>query len=327
MPPRGGDFSDRSRPGEVDARGGAVLRSFSWILDDSDNPAPCGLPAIKCTLFLVRWIIGDIHGMLRPLATLIAGVKKADAAATFIFVGDYINRGPDAKGVIDYLLRLSDARFCRGNHDDIFDLILNDECFVDKLVPHRDRKAAFKWFMDHGLAETFASYGAQPSDLRKALEHSPAHGLDYLVEMVPRAHRVFMRHLEPVVEQADIFVTHARWDPKTPDEDPSPSTYLEVDQDLRHTVTWGRFTIEEIDAPKTWGRTGYFGHTPVDGYGARGGYEPKTGGHLVPIIGNKLVLLDTAAALSKVGRLTAFCPDTQKFLQADRAGQMVENGK
>jgi hypothetical protein len=61
----------------------------------------------------------------------------------------------------------------------------------------------------------------------------------------------------------------------------------------------------------------------VDNYGRRGGYDPHGGGKLVPIVANKLVLVDTAAALSPVGRLTAFCPDSQKFIQIDRAGNVV----
>jgi hypothetical protein len=44
---------------------------------------------------------------------------------------------------------------------------------------------------------------------------------------------------------------------------------------------------------------------------------------MIPIIGDKIVLLDTAAALSPVGRLTAYCPELAKFLQIDRQGQIV----
>jgi hypothetical protein len=116
---------------------------------------------------------------------------------------------------------------------------------------------------------------------------------------------------------------HARWDPATPDEDPSPTTYLEVDRDLRKTATWGRFTLPEVDAQKAWRRTGYFGHTPVDYYGQRGGYSPQGGGKLVPVVGEKIVLLDTACALSPVGRLTAFCADKANFIQVDRQGNVV----
>ncbi|MGA2584076.1 MAG: metallophosphoesterase [Tepidisphaeraceae bacterium] len=269
----------------------------------------------------MRWIVGDIHGMSGPLRALIDAVNANDPAPSWIFVGDYVNRGPDSRGVVETLLRLPNARFCRGNHDDIFDVMINGESYVEQIT-HNNRAGAYKWFSEHGLMDTLASYGADPALMRSLLTRPTLAGLNEIVAKVPDSHRKFFRALPPVVEDPDIFVIHARWEPQTPDEDPAPTTYLDVDQDLRKTATWGRFTLAEVDAPKTWRRTGYFGHTPVDTYGARGGYDHKGGGSLVPVVGNKIVLLDTAAALSPVGRLTAYSPDTQNFLQADRAGQI-----
>ncbi|MEZ0265596.1 MAG: metallophosphoesterase, partial [Phycisphaerae bacterium] len=45
----------------------------------------------------MRWIIGDVHGMLRPLETLLAEVRRVDSKARFYFVGDYVNRGPSSR--------------------------------------------------------------------------------------------------------------------------------------------------------------------------------------------------------------------------------------
>jgi len=272
----------------------------------------------------VRWIVGDIHGMAQALSGLIDAVARRDSAARWIFVGDYVNRGPDSRGVIDFLLKLPNARFCRGNHDDVFDVLINGQSYVEQLT-NNNRAGAFKWFMEHGLRETLASYGTHDSAMRSMLVHPTAAGMDELVAGVPQSHRKFIRELEPVVEEEDIFIVHARWDPATPDESPSPTTYLEVDRNLRKTTTWGRFTIEEVDHPKTWRRTGFFGHTPVDFYGARGGFSRHGGGKLVPIIGQKMVLIDTAAALSPVGRLTAYCPDTSSYIQVDRQGRLVDD--
>jgi hypothetical protein len=270
----------------------------------------------------VRWIVGDIHGMSVPLKGLVESVAKADPSPTWIFVGDYVNRGPDSRGVIEFLLKLPSARFCRGNHDDIFDVLLNGQSYVDQLT-HNNRGAAYKWFMEYGLRDTLASYGAADGAMRAVLEHPTEGGLDGLIAGVPQAHRQFIRNLPPVIEDSDMFVVHARWEPATPDEDPSPTTYLDVDHDLRKTATWGRFAPAEVDQPKTWRRTGFFGHTPVDFYGTRGGYNAQGGGKLVPVIGEKMVLLDTAAALSPVGRLTAFCRETSSYIQVDRQGRVV----
>ncbi len=262
--------------------------------------------------------------MAVPLKGLVESVKKTDPDPSWIFVGDYVNRGPDSRGVIDFLLTLPKARFCRGNHDDVFDVLLNGESYVEQLTQN-NRAGAYKWFMEHGLRDTLASYGAADSAMRAALERPTASGIDGLIAGVPAAHRQFIRNLQPVIEDPDIFVIHARWSPDVPDEDPSPSTYLDVDRDLRKTATWGRFAPEELDHPKTWRRTGFFGHTPVDFYGQRGGFSPRGGGRLVPIVGQKMVLLDTAAALSPVGRLTAYSPDKSSYVQVDRQGKLVDN--
>jgi len=260
--------------------------------------------------------------MAIPLKGLLASVAQADPSPTWIFVGDYVNRGPDSKGVIETLLKLPSAHFCRGNHDDIFDVILNGQSYVEQLT-NNNRWAAYKWFMEYGMRETLLSYGADDAAMRSVLDRPTVAGLDGLIAGVPVAHRQFIRNLLPVIEQPDLFVVHARWDPVVPDQDPSPTTYLDVDVNLRKTATWGRFAPGEVDQPKTWQRTGFFGHTPVDYYGSRSGYNPQGGGKLMPVVGEKMVLLDTAAALSPVGRLTAYCPDTSRYIQVDRQGQPV----
>jgi hypothetical protein len=270
----------------------------------------------------MRWIVGDVHGMLRPLEAMVGAIGRFDPSAHWLFVGDYVNRGPDSKGVIDLLLNLPNARFCRGNHDDVFDVLINGKSFVEQLT-HNNRLAAYKWFMEHGLADTLASYGATVAVMERVLEKPTPAGLDDLIGPVPDSHRQFIRALAPVIEEPDLFVIHARWEPATPDLDPSPTTYLEVDEALRKVATWGRFSLAEVDGKKSWQRTGFFGHTPVDSYGPRGGYDPKGGGRLVPVVGEKIVLLDTAVALSPVGRLTAYCPELSKFLQIDRQGQIA----
>jgi hypothetical protein len=61
-----------------------------------------------------------------------------------------------------------------------------------------------------------------------------------------------------------------------------------------------------LEFDKPWRRTGYFGHTPVDTY-------TQDSDHLVPVIGPRIVLLDTAAALVANGRLTAFCHDNASY--------------
>ncbi len=69
---------------------------------------------------------GDIHGCTEELALMIKFLEESEGLSrsdTPIFIGDYIDRGPDSKGVIDYLLTLRvkypQAIFLRGNHEEM----------------------------------------------------------------------------------------------------------------------------------------------------------------------------------------------------------------
>ena len=85
----------------------------------------------------MKWIIGDIHGMFDPLKKLITYLtaleKRPDADSSdykiekFIFVGDYIDRGPSGKEVVDYLISLEREKiFLCGNHEDMMINFINN---------------------------------------------------------------------------------------------------------------------------------------------------------------------------------------------------------
>jgi serine/threonine protein phosphatase 1 len=263
----------------------------------------------------MRWIIGDIHGMFPPLETLLGAIAVRDREARLIFVGDYVNRGPSSRQVIDLLLTLPNASFVRGNHDDTFDQVLHDSSLAGKRGDIH-RLASFQWFMQFGLDETFKSYGATDHQLDEIMRKPSMEALHELNELVPAAHRKFIHRLPPVLEFEDIFVAHAKWetDRKTT---PNIQSQLARSDELRQTIIWGRYTEDEIGEEKAWDRTGYFGHTPVTTYAFRSG--------AVPVIGPKIVLVDTGAALPEGRRLTAFCPESKSFIQADATGKMVSS--
>jgi serine/threonine protein phosphatase 1 len=266
----------------------------------------------------MRWVIGDIHGMYDALRGLLDAVGKRDPSARFYFVGDYVNRGSNSRGVIELLLGLRDAKFVRGNHDDVFDLVLHGSCY-DPHSAAPSPGAAFAWFMNHGLASTFTSYGVDYAML-ESVERAPTpQRLRELASAVPEQHRRFIRDLPPVIEEPDLFVAHAMWGPDDRDDSPGVGAALRADKRLRHQILWGRYLHYDIRRPKRWTRTGYFGHTPVETYG-----PAFHRGRNVPLQGPKLVLLDTAAALSPGGRLSAFCAETTELVQTDRRGAVVE---
>lgn len=264
----------------------------------------------------MRWVIGDVHGMRLALESLLAAISKCDSSPRFLFAGDYVNRGPDSRGVLDLLLTLSNATFVRGNHDDILDIILHGRGYCDHPQPI-DPVGAFRWFMQHGMAETLVSYGADYADLEYAAGHPTEARVTEAMSIIPDAHRAFIRGLPPVYEEPDLFVAHALWDVDTRDNAPNLATPLAAPGNgvTRFNVLWGRYAERDIKRVKRWTRTGYFGHTPVKSYHSN---------QHTPMRGPSIVLLDTGAALSVDGRLSAVCAETGECVQVHRSGKAVE---
>ncbi len=93
--------------------------------------------------------IGDIHGCLTALNTLLAEVN-VQPDDTLVTLGDYCDRGPDTKGVLDRLITLSASHHLvalRGNHDALM------------LAARSDFAKAFAWKQVGGM-ETLDSYGS-----------------------------------------------------------------------------------------------------------------------------------------------------------------------
>jgi len=75
------------------------------------------------------YAIGDIHGQLAGLTQAIEWIEKdGGPEAPIVFLGDYIDRGPDSRGVLDFLIQGRDAgrnwTFLKGNHDRMFEWFL-----------------------------------------------------------------------------------------------------------------------------------------------------------------------------------------------------------
>jgi serine/threonine protein phosphatase 1 len=260
----------------------------------------------------MRWVIGDVHGMRLALEALLATIAARDKQPRLLFTGDYINRGPDSRGVLNLLLSLTNAQFVRGNHDDILDIILHGHGYCDHPAPI-EPVAAFRWFMQHGLMETLVSYGADEADLEYAAMHATPERVREATATIPDAHRAFVRDLPPVIEEPDLFVAHAMWDVDA--QDVALAAKLGESPEDRFKVLWGRYSEKDVKRKKRWHRTGYFGHTPVQSY------RPD---YIEPLRGPQIVLLDTGAALSQDGRLSAVCAETGELVQVHRSGKLVE---
>ncbi|MGF1632899.1 MAG: metallophosphoesterase [Phycisphaerae bacterium] len=264
----------------------------------------------------MRWIIGDIHGMLRPLETILDAVRRADSRPDFLFCGDYVNRGPDSHGVIELLRQLPNARFIRGNHDDMFDLVVNHQSYAHN--PHRPTPvAAFADMYNHGMGQTFQSYGASTEQIRAAARAGTEDALAELADHVPDNHRRFTRDLEPLAVDDDLLVGHGYWPPGMPNDMADPTALL-FEPEARSRLIWGRFSTQELEADKPWRRRGYFGHTPTMNYP-----PDLRGNDRRPARGPWLTLVDTGAFHPTGGRLSAVCHETGQLLQATRTGELL----
>jgi serine/threonine protein phosphatase 1 len=130
--------------------------------------------------------LGDIHGCAAALDALLAEIQP-QAEDCLVFLGDYVDRGPDSRGVLERVLDLRQQ--CR-----VVPLIGNHELMM--LDAFEDHSQALFW-LQCGGAETLASYGNSPQNV-------PAEHLDFLRQM-PFFH-----------ETEQYFFVHANYDPQLP---------------------------------------------------------------------------------------------------------------
>jgi serine/threonine protein phosphatase 1 len=103
--------------------------------------------------------IGDIHGDLTALHTLFERIPALTADDTVVFLGDYLDRGPESAGVIDFVRTLDDKSpakivTLRGNHEDAW-LQVIDKGWPEFVMPRAN-----------GCLESYRSFtnGTQPAD-------------------------------------------------------------------------------------------------------------------------------------------------------------------
>ncbi|MBF0140420.1 MAG: serine/threonine protein phosphatase [Magnetococcales bacterium] len=151
------------------------------------------------------YVIGDIHGRLDLLQKMIHTIA-ADSQATspgtqssIVFLGDYIDRGPQSREVIDFLIQLSLPGFSvvclRGNHEAEMDSFL--------AVPDPNHG-----WLAHGGEATIASYQVRAANTISA-QKKVLDLRDRLVQTIPETHRKFYLALRDCHESGDYFFVHA----------------------------------------------------------------------------------------------------------------------
>lgn len=172
-----------------------------------------------------RIAIGDVHGCVKTLRAMVEDRIQWTTDDRLILLGDYVNKGPDSKGVLDYVAELQamtsesgNVITLRGNHDDII---------LRKYVQPGWVRGSGR----PGIAATLRSFG-----------------VDHVSE-IPMPYIQQLEKLQMLHQEHDYICVHASFD--TADE--NPFTDYE-------SMLWDR--IEAVDMQVTGGRRVLCGHTP-----------------------------------------------------------------
>ena len=186
------------------------------------------------------YAVGDIHGRADLLMDAIARIDDDIARrpihhAVEVYLGDYIDRGPDSKAVIDALaIRLVENRaVClRGNHEALMEGFLRDHSF-------------FHHWRQLGALQTLASYGIHPHNGETAAELRRR-----FLGAFPRTHELFLQCLHDGFCSGDFLFVHAGIRPGVP-----------IEQQDVNDLYWirGEFLESKLDH----GKFIVHGHTPV----------------------------------------------------------------
>ncbi len=113
-----------------------------------------------------KWVIPDIHGCVKTLKGIIENHIKPDKSDLIYFLGDYIDRGPDSKGVLDYIMKLEENGYnikpLRGNHEEYL-IVAHKSIKKQKrgfLFWKENNKLSDEWIR-HGGNLTLKSFGVK----------------------------------------------------------------------------------------------------------------------------------------------------------------------
>ncbi len=200
------------------------------------------------------YAIGDVHGQLEMLQAVHSRIevdlkhRPIDTHA-ILHIGDYTDRGPDSRGVIEYLIKL-DADGAPiinlyGNHDRMFRLFLETPGGRDYKL-RRD----LSWLHDRlGGRTTLASYGLDLPDEAQQSDGEEYHAA--AVGAVPPSHLAFLQNLRDSFHWGDWFFAHAG-------VSPGLGLIMQDEDDL----IWIRGPF--LESKRNHGATIVHGHTPVD---------------------------------------------------------------
>ena len=179
-----------------------------------------------------RWVIPDIHGHSNTLKSLIENVINLSKEDSVYFLGDYIDRGNDSKGVIDFIISLQDAGYdvhcIRGNHEDY--CIRAWEADQKRFLFRSDIE---KDWRKNGGNKTLESFGAKrPRDISK-----------FYID--------WMKNAKYFIELEDYILVHAGMN-------------FKIDNPFEDTRSMMWIRDFRVDKNKIAGKKIIHGHVPVE---------------------------------------------------------------
>jgi serine/threonine protein phosphatase 1 len=227
------------------------------------------------------YAVGDLHGRLDLLESM-AGLIRADMAerpperSVEIFLGDYVDRGPQSRGVIDWMLDtppLTDQRICMmGNHEDML------------LAALAGPDGVANWLHNGGDA-ALASYGL---NVRPFAGNKDAVRIsEDIRDVLPKRHQAFAASLPRMVDFSPYLFVHAGIRPGVP-----------LDAQDQQDLIWIREPFLVSDAE--FGRIVVHGHTPVE----------------APDVRSNRINIDTGAYYSGLLTCLALEGASRRFIQA-----------
>lgn len=194
----------------------------------------------------VAWAVGDIHGRLDLLVPLVGAIVAdlRDSGAerkTVIFLGDYIDRGPDSRGVLRLLSGLSrfkdiEWRFLKGNHEQTMLEFLDDPA------------AGARW-SEYGGDRALRSWGLRVPEMAHRVEAWASLSAD-LRHKLTKPKLAFLDSLELSATVGDYFFSHAGARPG-----------LALDRQSPLDLMWIRQPF--LDSREAFDRVVVHGHSPT----------------------------------------------------------------
>jgi serine/threonine protein phosphatase 1 len=267
-------------------------RTLSWKRLRIGNPIR--MKRQMCVPDGIRvYAIGDIHGQLDLLKALHKRIaddlkERPVEECILVYLGDYVDRGLDTKGVISALIRGAaihgEAHYLKGNHEDALLTFMEDPGFL------------LLW-RDYGGLETLRSYGVEVPPYEAGGEDAWAHDLQArFAAALPKTHLAFLRGLKLSYEKGDFYFAHAGVRPGVPLADQKAADLL-----------WIREPF--LSSRRFHGKMIVHGHTPQE----------------QPVIKTNRIGIDTGAYITGALSAVAIEGTTFRFLQARRPTARTQN--